>query len=69
MIAQGVTGHILLLAGTAEARALAERLGEIPGLKVTASLAGVTSNPALIAAETRRGGFGGAEGLAEYLRI
>jgi precorrin-6A/cobalt-precorrin-6A reductase len=69
MIAQGVTGHILLLAGTAEARALAERLGEIPGLKVTASLAGVTSSPAPIAADTRRGGFGGAAGLAEYLRV
>jgi precorrin-6A/cobalt-precorrin-6A reductase len=63
-----MTAHILLLAGTAEARALAERLRGLPGLKVTASLAGVTSAPAPIAAETRRGGFGGAAGLAEYLR-
>jgi precorrin-6A/cobalt-precorrin-6A reductase len=62
-----VTARILLLAGTAEARALAERLGGIPGLKVTASLAGVTSTPTPIAAETRRGGFGGAAGLAGYL--
>ena len=59
---------ILLLAGTAEARALAERLGGVPGLAVTASLAGVTSAPTPIAAETRRGGFGGAAGLADYLR-
>ena len=63
-----MTAHILLLAGTAEARALAERLSDVPGLKVTASLAGVTSAPAPIAAGTRRGGFGGAAGLADYLR-
>jgi precorrin-6A/cobalt-precorrin-6A reductase len=63
-----MTAHLLLLAGTAEARALAERLRDIPNLKVTASLAGVTSAPAPIAAETRRGGFGGAAGLAAYLR-
>ncbi len=63
-----MTAHLLLLAGTAEARTLAERLSDHPNLKVTASLAGVTSAPAPIAAETRRGGFGGAAGLAEYLR-
>ncbi|MCH8951530.1 MAG: precorrin-6A/cobalt-precorrin-6A reductase, partial [Proteobacteria bacterium] len=63
-----MTAHLLLLAGTAEARKLAERLRDLPGLKVTASLAGVTSAPAPIAAETRRGGFGGAAGLADYLR-
>jgi precorrin-6A/cobalt-precorrin-6A reductase len=62
-----MTTAILLLAGTAEARALAERLTEIPSLAVTASLAGVTADPAPIAAETRRGGFVGAAGLAEYL--
>ncbi|MHA1528709.1 MAG: cobalt-precorrin-6A reductase [Alphaproteobacteria bacterium] len=60
--------RLLLLAGTAEARILAERLSAIPNLKVTASLAGVTADPAPIAAETRRGGFGGAAGLAAYLR-
>jgi len=62
-----MTAHLLLLAGSAEARALAERLAAFPSLKVTASLAGVTSDPAPIAAETRRGGFGGAAGLADYL--
>ncbi len=67
MTARVEMGHLLLLAGTAEARALAGRLSEIPGLKVTASLAGVTSEPAPIAAKTRRGGFGGAAGLADYL--
>jgi precorrin-6A/cobalt-precorrin-6A reductase len=63
-----MTARILLLAGTAEARTLAERLAALPGLKVTASLAGVTTQPAAIAAETRHGGFGGAAGLADYLR-
>ena len=63
-----MTAHVLLLAGTAEARALAERLAAEPGLRVTASFAGVTSAPAPLAAETRTGGFGGAEGLAAYLR-
>ena len=62
-----MTAQILLLAGTAEARILANRLSNIPGLTVTASLAGVTSNPAPIAVETRRGGFGGAAGLTDYL--
>jgi precorrin-6A/cobalt-precorrin-6A reductase len=62
-----MTARILLLAGTAEARALAKRLHGNPAMIVTASLAGVTSAPAAIAAETRRGGFGGASGLAEYV--
>lgn len=63
-----MTAHILLLAGTAEARALAGRLASLPGLAVIASLAGATRDPAPIAAETRTGGFGGAGGLAHYLR-
>ena len=62
-----MTAHILLLAGTAEARALAEGLAALPHIKVTASLAGITAQPAPIAVETRRGGFGGAAGLARYL--
>lgn len=60
--------HVLILAGTAEARTLAAELAARPGLRVTASLAGVTSAPAPIEAETRIGGFGGAEGLAGWLR-
>jgi precorrin-6A/cobalt-precorrin-6A reductase len=62
-----MTAHLLLLAGTADARALAEHLADLPGIEVTASLAGVTTDPAPIAAETRRGGFGGAAGLARFL--
>lgn len=62
-----MTAHVLILAGTAEARALAEALAALPGLHVTASLAGVISAPAPIAVEIRTGGFGGAEGLAAWL--
>jgi precorrin-6A/cobalt-precorrin-6A reductase len=63
-----MTAHILLLAGTEEARSLAGQLQALPGIRVTASLAGVTSAPLPIAAAMRSGGFGGAEGLAHYLR-
>jgi precorrin-6A/cobalt-precorrin-6A reductase len=58
---------ILILGGTAEARALAARLtGE--GHDVTTSLAGRTQDPVLPVGSVRIGGFGGAEGLATYLR-
>ena len=59
---------ILLLAGTAEARGLADLLACTPGLRTIASLAGVTANPTEYPVETRSGGFGGAEGLAHWLR-
>jgi len=61
--------HLLILGGTAEARALAAaataRLGR--RLRVTTSLAGRTRQVATLAGEIRRGGFGGAAGLAAYL--
>ena len=58
---------ILILGGTAEARHLAERLvGE--GHHVTTSLAGRTVDPILPAGAVRIGGFGGADGLAVYLK-
>ncbi|WP_330293792.1 cobalt-precorrin-6A reductase [Streptomyces sp. NBC_00576] len=66
--------HVLILGGTAEARRLAELLaaeGTRPGLRalrVTNSLAGRVSTPRLPPGEVRVGGFGGAEGLAEWLR-
>nr|WP_299496223.1 cobalt-precorrin-6A reductase [uncultured Rhizobium sp.] len=58
---------ILILGGTAEARELAQKLVE-DGHAVTTSLAGRTLDPILPAGEIRIGGFGGAEGLATYLR-
>jgi precorrin-6A/cobalt-precorrin-6A reductase len=59
--------RVLILGGTREARELAARLVEL-GHEVTTSLAGVTSDPELPRGEVRRGGFGGAAGLADYLR-
>jgi precorrin-6A/cobalt-precorrin-6A reductase len=60
--------RVLILGGTREAHELAERLAEIEGLQVISSLAGRTRAPRLPAGEIRTGGFGGAEGLARYLR-
>ncbi|MFD5573424.1 cobalt-precorrin-6A reductase [Streptomyces cadmiisoli] len=60
--------HVLVLGGTAEARELAGELAVRPGLRVTTSLAGRVSRPGAVAGEIRIGGFGGAEGLAEWLR-
>ncbi|PYB75188.1 cobalt-precorrin-6A reductase [Rhizobium wuzhouense] len=58
---------ILILGGTAEARALASQLVEA-GHAVTTSLAGRTLDPILPVGEVRIGGFGGAEGLANHIR-
>lgn len=59
---------VLVLGGTAEARALAAALAGRPGLRVISSLAGRVSNPALPEGEVRVGGFGGADGLAGWAR-
>ena len=59
---------ILILGGTAEARALAERLAPRRDLDVTLSLAGRTAAPARQAVPVRVGGFGGTDGLADYLK-
>ncbi len=58
--------RVLILGGTAEARDLAARL-VAEGHAVTTSLAGRTQDPILPAGEVRIGGFGGAEGLAQYI--
>ncbi|GAA2262603.1 cobalt-precorrin-6A reductase [Streptomyces atrovirens] len=60
--------HVLVLGGTTEARALAGELSGRPGLRVTTSLAGRVTRPGAVAGELRVGGFGGAEGLADWLR-
>jgi len=59
---------VLILGGTREARDLAGHLTGQPGLRVISSLAGRVRDPALPAGEVRIGGFGGADGLAEWLR-
>ena len=58
-------GKVLILGGTTEAAELARRL---EGMPVVTSLAGRTRAPAALPGEVRIGGFGGAEGLAAYLR-
>ncbi|MBW5425334.1 cobalt-precorrin-6A reductase, partial [Streptomyces sp. BG9H] len=60
--------HVLILGGTTEARRLAELLTGEAGLRVTSSLAGRVAAPRLPPGEVRVGGFGGAEGLAAWVR-
>ncbi|GGP07764.1 cobalt-precorrin-6A reductase [Nonomuraea glycinis] len=62
--------RVLILGGTAEARALAAELaGELAGggTHVVSSLAGRVTNPRLPVGEVREGGFGGPDGLAAWL--
>ncbi|NLR98360.1 cobalt-precorrin-6A reductase [Rhizobium sp. P38BS-XIX] len=60
--------RILILGGTTEARALATALASRSDLYVVLSLAGRTADPAPQPVPVRSGGFGGAEGLARYVR-
>ncbi|MFI9271168.1 cobalt-precorrin-6A reductase [Kitasatospora sp. NPDC052896] len=60
--------HVLILGGTTEGRRLAAELAGDPALRVTSSLAGRVAEPRLPAGEVRVGGFGGAVGLADWLR-
>lgn len=59
--------RVLLLAGTGAARRLAADLTS-QNHDVLASLAGATAKPAPYSCPTRTGGFGGASGLAAWLR-
>lgn len=59
--------RILILAGTSEARDLANALVE-KGRDVITSFAGVTKEPLLPKGRVHRGGFGGMEGLVAFLR-
>lgn len=59
---------ILILAGTAEANKLAAQLLENhKDWRIISSLAGRTQNPKIPIGETRIGGFGGVEGLIDYI--
>ncbi|MFE2294572.1 cobalt-precorrin-6A reductase [Streptomyces sp. NPDC059452] len=60
--------HVLVLGGTTEARRLAERLAGEPRVRVTTSLAGRVASPRLPPGDVRVGGFGGPDGLAEWVR-
>jgi precorrin-6A/cobalt-precorrin-6A reductase len=59
--------RVLILGGTAEARALATALAGLPGVRPISSLAGRVAAPALPVGEVRIGGFGGAAGLTRWL--
>lgn len=65
-----VPKRVLILGGTEEARHLAEAATQRFGatLAITTSLAGRTRVAAPVAGAVRRGGFGGAAGLAAFLR-
>ena len=66
----GRGGTVLVTGGTAAARALAETMAAA-GWPVVYALAGITAHPRLPrhpGVRVRRGGFGGAEGLARWLR-
>jgi precorrin-6A/cobalt-precorrin-6A reductase len=60
--------RLLILGGTGEARELAAALSAVPGLSVVSSLAGRVGDLRLPAGDLRVGGFGGAAGLAAWLR-
>jgi precorrin-6A/cobalt-precorrin-6A reductase len=60
--------RVLILGGTHEAFQLAEQLAAQGGVDFISSLAGRTRDPRMPKGQVRTGGFGGAEGLARYLR-
>lgn len=59
--------RILILGGTSEARLLAQHIADDTAFDATLSLAGRTRNPWLPPIPFRIGGFGGVEGLRDYL--
>ena len=61
-----MTGQVLVLGGTGEARRLAAAL-LAEGVDVLSSLAGRVAEPVLPEGPVRVGGFGGAAGLADWL--
>ncbi len=61
-----MSGQVLLLGGTGEARRLAAAL-VAGGVDVLSSLAGRVADPLLPQGPVRLGGFGGADGLADWL--
>jgi precorrin-6A/cobalt-precorrin-6A reductase len=63
-----LTHSILILGGTAEAKALAARLATNSDYEILLSLAGRTRTPAEQPVPVRVGGFGGVQGLASFLR-
>ena len=61
-----MTGPVLVLGGTGEARSVAASLVEAD-IPVVSSLAGRVSHPRLPVGEVRIGGFGGVDGLRDWI--
>ncbi|MBU7583488.1 MAG: cobalt-precorrin-6A reductase [Nostoc sp. TH1S01] len=59
--------RVLILGGTGEAAELGARVATIKGIEAIASLAGRTRAPSVPSGNVRIGGFGGVDGLVEYL--
>jgi precorrin-6A/cobalt-precorrin-6A reductase len=59
--------RVLILGGTAEANRLAKAIASDPRIDAVLSYAGRTENPATPAIAWRVGGFGGIDGLKQYL--
>ena len=59
--------NILILGGTGDAISIAEQLSLIENYKIITSLAGVTQKPRLPIGKVHIGGFGGREGLVNFL--
>lgn len=60
--------RILILGGTGEGFSLAAHLDAVNDIDVVTSMAGRTPAPKVPRGAVRRGGFGGPEGLASYLK-
>ncbi|MBC7968906.1 MAG: cobalt-precorrin-6A reductase [Verrucomicrobia bacterium] len=60
--------RVLILGGTGDAIALAAQISMLANVTVMTSLAGRTLQPVAPVGNVRVGGFGGADGLAAYLR-
>jgi precorrin-6A/cobalt-precorrin-6A reductase len=59
---------LLVLGGTSEGFAVAQAAVDAGGLRVISSLAGRVASPRTPPGALRTGGFGGVEGLADFLR-
>ncbi|MGB3419686.1 MAG: cobalt-precorrin-6A reductase [Dolichospermum sp.] len=60
--------RVLILGGIGDATELAAKVSNISCIEAIASLAGSTRKPVIPLGNVRIGGFGGASGLASYLR-
>jgi precorrin-6A/cobalt-precorrin-6A reductase len=60
--------RVLMLGGTGDAAQLVAQASALPGIEVITSLAGRVRQPMTPAGRVRIGGFGGTEGLINYIR-